>query len=162
MTSVFFRVTYPLIKSKSSRQVIWWHHHIDTVDLWTGQLPVVMPIQMAMHNASIFNVGYFKTDLQIVQVTLLFVWSRMKYLHTCNRCLSYWLFLTFLLKKLHLSPAKKCNSPSVCYENKSPWPSALRTETSGNFPQETSLHPREWQSQTVSCLLIVIMYNYII
>ena len=43
--------------------------------------------------------------------------------------LSYQLFLTFLPKKQHLSPAKDFNSPSVCDENKSPRPSALQTKT---------------------------------
>ena len=72
--------------------------------------------------------------------------------------LSYWLFLTFLLKKQRLSPAKNLNSPSVCGKIKS----ALLTKISGNFPPENSLRPREWQSRTVSCLLMVIMYNYVI
>ena len=54
------------------------------------------------------------------------------------------------------------NWPSVCDENKSPRLPALPTETSGNFPPENSLRPPEWQSQTASCLLMVIMYNCVI
>ena len=76
-----------------------------------------------------------------------------KRLSSClSSCPSYQLFVTFLPKKQHLSPAKIFNSPSVCVENKSPRPSALRTETSVNFPLENSLHPHGWGSQTASSL----------
>ena len=54
---------------------------------------------------------------------------------------SYRLFVTFLPEKQRLSPAKNFNSPRVCDENKSPQRSALRTETSVNFPPENSLRP---------------------
>ena len=67
-----------------------------------------------------------------------------------EKCLSsrlyYRLFITFLPEKQCLSPAKNFNSPSVCDVNKSPWRSALRTETSGNFPPENGLRPHEWES----------------
>ena len=52
-------------------------------------------------------------------------------------------------KKRRLSPAKHFNSPSVFDENKSLWPSALLTKTSGNFPPENNLHPREWVRQVL-------------
>ena len=42
-------------------------------------------------------------------------------------------------------------SRSVCDENKSPQPSALPTETSGNFTPENSLRPCKWQSQIATC-----------
>ena len=35
---------------------------------------------------------------------------------------------------------------------------SLQTEFSVNFPQENSLPPRKWQSQTASSLLMVIMW----
>ena len=43
--------------------------------------------------------------------------------------LSYQLFVTFLPKKQHLSPAENFNLPSVCDENKWPQPSALWNKT---------------------------------
>ena len=52
---------------------------------------------------------------------------------------------------------KKFNSPSVCDENKSLRPSALRTKTSVNFPLENSLRLHQWGSQTASSLLMMIM-----
>ena len=137
MTSVFF---------------FWWRHHFDTADLWAGRLHVVLAsfrlasgCRFRWPCITLVSLLYFKTDLQIVQ-----------YLHTCDVCLSYRLFLTFLLIEQRLSPAKNFNSPSVFDENKSPWLSTLQTET------ENSLRPREWQSQTVSCLLMVFMYKYVI
>ena len=80
-----------------------------------------------------------------------------KRLSSClSSCMSSWLFLTFLPKKQHLSPAKNFNLPSICVEKKS-WRSALQTNTSLNFPLENSLRPREWQSQTASSLQMEII-----
>ena len=55
-------------------------------------------------------------------------------------CLSSWLSLTFLLRKHHLSHfSQECLTHRVFDKNKSPRPSALLTETSGNVPPENSL-----------------------
>ena len=61
---------------------------------------------------------------------------------------SYQLLFTFFPEKQCLSPAKNFN-PSIVHDEKSPRRSALRTETSVNFPPENSLCPSEWQSDNL-------------
>ena len=53
---IFFQVDSSVNKVEVESTIVWWRHHIDTADHWTTWLPVAMPLQMAVHNTSIFIV----------------------------------------------------------------------------------------------------------
>lgn len=113
---------------------------------WVSR-PVTLPFQGRNH-ALILHLA---VCMEAAEVTVLFhLWSASTGSNraaTEEKCLPSRLpsrlFVTFLSKKTTPIPGNRA------------W--RLLFETSENFPPENSLHTREWESQTTSCLLMAIM-----